>query len=149
MNVINTKECLNCGKDLHNLPKKRKKVFCNNTCRSNYWQKSDRLEKQGKSIDEIVNILNKQRKEKKKEVKVVHLTPENKVKFVPPTKDSYDGKKIDKYFGDEFGQTGRIETKEEIIAKYENELATLKPLNETTLTKRRKQFLQTQISKLK
>lgn len=34
--------CLNCGKDLKQIPQKRKKQFCNSTCRSNYWQKEKR-----------------------------------------------------------------------------------------------------------
>ena len=77
--VINTKECLNCGEDLVNLPKKRKKIFCNNTCRSNYWQKSDRLEKAGKTTEQIVSILSKiaknNRSENKKKIETERNEP--------------------------------------------------------------------------
>ena len=34
--------CLNCGTELTQLAGKRKKVFCDSTCRSNYWQKQKR-----------------------------------------------------------------------------------------------------------
>jgi hypothetical protein len=55
--IINTKNCLNCGEFLKQIKGKKSKVFCNSTCRSNYWQKSDRLEKQGFGIDEIIKKL--------------------------------------------------------------------------------------------
>lgn len=32
-------KCLNCKKPLKQLPGKRKKKYCNSTCRSNHWQK--------------------------------------------------------------------------------------------------------------
>jgi hypothetical protein len=35
-------ECLNCASILEQIPHKRKKQFCNSTCRSNYWQKQKR-----------------------------------------------------------------------------------------------------------
>jgi DNA-binding transcriptional MerR regulator len=121
--VINTKECLNCGKDLVNLPKKRKKVFCNDTCRSNYWQKSDRLEKQGKSIEEIVSILEKQRKEKKGETKVVDLThPKEKTNYTINTSIAQQ------------------------IAKHEAELLTLQ---KGMWADTRRNFLNREIAKLK
>ena len=31
--------CKSCGKELTDTPGKRKKQFCNSTCRSNYWHK--------------------------------------------------------------------------------------------------------------
>lgn len=34
--------CKHCKKDLEHLPGKRKKEFCNDTCRSNFWQKERR-----------------------------------------------------------------------------------------------------------
>ena len=34
--------CKHCKKDLVHLPGKRKKEFCNDTCRSNFWQKERR-----------------------------------------------------------------------------------------------------------
>ncbi len=37
-------ECLNCKKELEQIPQKRPKKFCNSTCRSNYWQKEKRKE---------------------------------------------------------------------------------------------------------
>lgn len=36
-------ECLNCGKIIQQTPGKRKRQFCNSTCRSNYWQKASRV----------------------------------------------------------------------------------------------------------
>ncbi len=58
MNDIN-KQCLNCGEILIHTEGKREKVFCDTTCRSNYWQKSDRLEKKGLSVEEIVAAIRK------------------------------------------------------------------------------------------
>lgn len=37
--------CLNCDKELVQMPGKRAKQFCNSTCRSNYWQKEKRASK--------------------------------------------------------------------------------------------------------
>lgn len=42
--------CKHCGVELVNTPGKRKKEFCGNTCRSNYWQKQKRVEK-AKSVE--------------------------------------------------------------------------------------------------
>ena len=74
--IINTKICLNCGESLVDQSRRNNRVFCNTTCRSNYWQKSNRLEKQGKSVEEIIKLL-----AVKKKPKVVHLTPDNKHEF--------------------------------------------------------------------
>jgi len=35
-------QCLNCGKEIIQTPHKKIKIFCNSTCRSNYWQKEKR-----------------------------------------------------------------------------------------------------------
>lgn len=35
-------ECKECGAELTNIPGKRVKEFCGNTCRSNFWQKLQR-----------------------------------------------------------------------------------------------------------
>lgn len=71
--------CLNCGKELKNLPKKRVKVFCDTTCRSNYWQKVKRLEAAGKSADEIIEIMRKlatnNKPENKKRIENERQTP--------------------------------------------------------------------------
>lgn len=40
-----THDCLNCTKQIPQTPGKRRKDFCNSTCRSNYWQKQKRKEK--------------------------------------------------------------------------------------------------------
>jgi TPP-dependent pyruvate/acetoin dehydrogenase alpha subunit len=50
-------KCLNCGKEIKQLPKKREKIYCNSTCRSNYWQKSERLRKQGVASENIINKI--------------------------------------------------------------------------------------------
>ena len=34
--------CLNCGKELQQTPGKRIKKFCDNTCRSSYWNKHNK-----------------------------------------------------------------------------------------------------------
>jgi hypothetical protein len=59
MNEMNDiyNRCLNCGKKLVHTEGKRAKVFCDTTCRSNYWQKSDRLEKKGFSAEKIVKTI--------------------------------------------------------------------------------------------
>jgi len=40
---MNESKCKNCGKPLQQTPGKRTKVFCKIACRSNYWQKQQRL----------------------------------------------------------------------------------------------------------
>jgi hypothetical protein len=40
--------CLNCKEPIEQIKGKRKKTFCDSTCRSNYWQKQNR--KQNKAI---------------------------------------------------------------------------------------------------
>jgi hypothetical protein len=36
-------KCLNCGKEISKIEGKREPKFCGSTCRSNYWQKQNRL----------------------------------------------------------------------------------------------------------
>ncbi len=71
--------CLNCGENVLQTRGKRKKIFCNNTCRSNYWQKTDRLEKEGKSTEEIVLLMAKLAKNNKPENKKRILEERNTV----------------------------------------------------------------------
>jgi len=66
-------ECLDCEKELIQIPKKRKKEFCNSTCRSNYWQKADRAKKNEGVI-------------KPKNVKKVKV--DKKSKTIPPKPES-------------------------------------------------------------
>src|SRR4051812_36996194 len=58
--------CLNCGNELTTVAHKREKVFCNSTCRSNYWQKVKRLEGAGFSTDEIIKKMTVVKKKDKK-----------------------------------------------------------------------------------
>jgi len=51
-------ECLNCGKELYNIDGKRGKKFCNSTCRSNFWQKCKRKNKEN-SLDKNLEEVNK------------------------------------------------------------------------------------------
>ncbi len=37
--------CLECGKEIAQTTGKRARIFCNSTCRSNYWQKKKRESK--------------------------------------------------------------------------------------------------------
>ena len=48
-------ECKECGKALTHFEGRRKKEFCNSTCRSKFWQKS---QKNIKSIQQIVKEKN-------------------------------------------------------------------------------------------
>lgn len=43
-------KCLNCGKELKHIDGRRKKTFCNDTCRSNYWYKKNVSERLNKVI---------------------------------------------------------------------------------------------------
>jgi len=126
--IINTKTCLNCGKDLVQLPKKRSKVFCNNTCRSNYWQKSERLEKSGKTTEEIVSILSQIAKNNK---------PENKERI---NKERNTEHKVgESHKQPEVDNSARI-------AELEEELKTIPDVG---LGKKRRVFIQNKIFKLK
>lgn len=51
------KFCLCCGKEIKQTEGKREKVYCDTTCRSNYWQKAKRLEEKKFSAEEIVTLL--------------------------------------------------------------------------------------------
>jgi len=70
--------CLNCGAELVNLPKKRQKIFCNNTCRSNYWQKNKRLEEEGLSVDEIIKRMKLTIRKNKKQISATPKVNEQK-----------------------------------------------------------------------
>jgi hypothetical protein len=61
--------CLNCGKELTTVAHKREKVFCNSTCRSNYWQKVKRLEGAGFTTDEIIKKMTVVKKKETKSQK--------------------------------------------------------------------------------
>lgn len=70
--------CKHCKKDLEHLPGKRKKEFCNYTCRSNFWQKERRkknnavkLEKEKKEPEPVVPHEKEESKEEKKKQPVI------------------------------------------------------------------------------
>lgn len=64
------KRCLNCGENLNHTEGKREKVFCDTTCRSNYWQKSERLEKKGFTAEQIISAITKTWKKGKEKTTV-------------------------------------------------------------------------------
>lgn len=87
-------KCLNCEKELEQIPKKRQKQFCNSTCRSNYWQKSKRI----KNIE--------------------------KLKYSPITPESYNCKKLNRAKYDEVSQFPEPKiTLEEISPEKQKELS--------------------------
>lgn len=84
--------CLNCGKELVQIEGKRSKKFCDNTCRSNYWQKTNRKKEPKyvryetfKELKDKFDILvaNKTQGETKKE-KVIEDIQNNKKAAVAP-----------------------------------------------------------------
>lgn len=60
-------KCLNCNSELIQQKGKREKVFCNSTCRSNYWQKAKRLEKEGVPPEEISKQIKTSNKKEAKQ----------------------------------------------------------------------------------
>ena len=48
-----TQTCLNCKKKLKNLPGKRKKAFCNSTCRSGFWHRNNRKQLKANELSTI------------------------------------------------------------------------------------------------
>jgi uncharacterized Zn finger protein (UPF0148 family) len=127
--MIGDKYCLNCGADLTQLPKKRAKVFCDSTCRSNYWQKSDRLEKAGKSTEEIVSILSQLAKNNK---------PDNKKKIEKERNTEY--KIGESHKQPEVDNSAKIKELEEEFKRV---------TGTSTIAIQRRKFIQQQISKLK
>lgn len=101
--IVATERCLNCNKILDQMEGKKTKVFCNSTCRSNYWQRSSGLEKQGKTAEEIVSYLSKNfasKRPDKKEIKlpnfhkVVAETPQDVVDRVKEVMNGQDQEDI-------------------------------------------------------
>ncbi len=109
-----TECCLNCGAELEVIPQKRKKLYCDSTCRSNYWQKADRLEKAGKSTEEIVSLMQKlaANNKNKKRISKEREGLRSKVKFSNPLDktDAYNGEKLNRYPMDEVGLTAPSDT---------------------------------------
>lgn len=82
-------KCLNCNSDLIQQKGKRKKIFCDSTCRSNYWQKTKRLEKEGLPTEEIIKQIKTSNKKRPTEVKNLNK-PTNEVDNLtnkPPNKN--------------------------------------------------------------
>lgn len=73
-------ECKECGKVLTHFEGRRKKEFCNSTCRSKFWQKS---QKNRKSIQQIVKEKNFVEKKERAFVDLVVLGSAE-VKLEPP-----------------------------------------------------------------
>jgi hypothetical protein len=97
--IIETKKCLNCNSQLEQSEGKRSKVFCDSTCRSNYWQRSEALEKQGKNAEEIVaylakNFATKRPKKLKNFHKVIAETPQEVVEYVKEVMDDQENEDI-------------------------------------------------------
>lgn len=89
--------CLNCGDKILQTSGKREKLFCDSTCRSNYWQKTKRLEDAGKSAEEIVKIISgkKEKSETKKPILPTKTSPSIMEKFAlikQQLKDKKNGK---------------------------------------------------------
>lgn len=63
MKKAKTPGCLECGDTLVQLPKKRAKKFCNSTCRSSYFQKTQRRLAKEK-LAEVTKVAEKARKKK-------------------------------------------------------------------------------------
>lgn len=73
--------CKHCKKDLVHLPGKRKKEFCNDTCRSNFWQKERRRKNNAVK-------LAKEKKEPEPVVLPENEEPEDEVKEQPKPQNS-------------------------------------------------------------
>ena len=74
------KNCKFCGKSLNHIEGRRKKEFCNNTCRSKYWYNKNLKVKQKDDRDNPLINAARGRDENginKDEVKVVDLTKPN------------------------------------------------------------------------
>lgn len=122
-------KCLNCDRDLVQLPKKREKVFCDSTCRSNYWQKAKRLEAAGKSPEEIIKTIKKI---------AVNNKPENKKKIEDERNTAHD-------LGKKHENSQPLSENELQIAEYEKELS---GLGTSGLAVMRRKFLLKQIKAL-
>lgn len=73
MNVLN---CKNCDRPLKQTPSKRRKEFCDTTCRSNYWQKERR--KNAAQVAKSSSAPKKSKKVAKKTVKKKLHSPKTK-----------------------------------------------------------------------
>lgn len=95
-------KCLNCQKELQQTPNKRTKLFCNSTCRSNYWQKQSR-KSQNKPIpapkaEKPVQNIQKKLKpvnEAKNGIKKESENLLSNIEFKKPDINAYDGNKLD------------------------------------------------------
>lgn len=76
--------CEFCNKWITQPEKTRKKRFCNSTCRHNFWYGKN---KKGKTEEKL----------------------ESKVNYVTPTPAAFDGPKLERYVGDEIGQTAPLD----------------------------------------
>lgn len=93
--------CLECGKELTQTPGKRAKLFCNVTCRSNYWQKQKRKDaplKKG-SPGRPKKNTGKTKPIKGVDGTIVRLS--SGIDFKPTTAKSYDVEKLKNYTYDE------------------------------------------------
>lgn len=76
--------CKHCKKDLEHLPGKRKKEFCNDTCRSNFWQKERR-----RKINEAKALKEKKEEKSSEPAEVKETAP--KVTKKPTVGDPKEG----------------------------------------------------------
>ena len=111
--------CLNCGKELQHEKGRKKKSFCNATCRSNYWYKTNKDKKEPKmvqfatykkAVDKIAEL------EKR-------LKEGAKIEYKPTAKASCNAKPMQPYLQDELGQVPSPVEAEALIAGIEAKIA--------------------------
>lgn len=143
-------KCQNCKKELKQTPGKRAKIFCDSTCRSNFWQKAKR------KIDENNKPENKAKIEKERIVASGKshkkpLMPDDclspKIQYTQPTPESYDGPKLNTLFIiDELSQFPTL--KQDKIKALQAEYDAI-PDKTKGLGKKRAEFLLKEIDKSK
>lgn len=82
--------CLNCNLELKDTPKKRPKIFCNSSCRSNYWQRIHRMQSKGMYAEDILKSMTfaKKRGAESDSAKKVKLDKEIVIKDIPRKEES-------------------------------------------------------------
>ena len=96
--------CKHCKKDLEHLPGKRKKEFCNDTCRSNFWQKERR-----RKINEAMDL--KEKKESEPVVPSEKEEPKEEKKRKPVIPNLHDPREGSMAFFSKYGVSTYAELK--------------------------------------
>lgn len=134
-------KCLDCGSDVAQKEGKRPKLFCNGNCRNKYYYKKKAANKPKKKVGRP----KKDAAPKDKDWALNFA----KIAYKEQSAPAFDGKKMNRYLGDEIGQMPPLDQKQETQLQIDKLTAEMNGIAEGNVGTILRNKLQDKITKLK